>query len=122
MLRLRIFAFSLSLLSVVVALWARGTEPDGGTLIALLAAGACLAIVAPFDAPEPPQRRRVLIACIAYLVAVAVAMALANEASASTSMMLALLFLGLFGVGLTLWAFAIRNRRRVSNYHHYYDN
>lgn len=121
MLRLRIFAFSLALLSVVVALWARGGELDEGAIVALFVAGACLMIVSPFDAADPPQRKRVLAACLIYLAALAVAMMLAYEADVSGFMLFALLSLTLLGGGLAAWAFATRNRRRVSSYHHYYD-
>ena len=122
MVRLRIFASILSMLSLAVSLWAWRRAFDQEVLAALLIAAACLAIVSPFDAPNPPQRRRVLIASLAYVVALSAAIALAHASAASGALLSTLVLLGLLGIGLAGWAFATRNRRRLTGFQGYYDN
>lgn len=121
MLRLRVFASVLAVLSLAVAVWVRIGEPRGGVFIALLVAAACLAIVTPFDAPDPRRRTRVVIGCLAYVMALGAAIFLARTA-ASGSLTIALFLLAELGLGLACWAIATRNRRRMSGVQRYYDN
>lgn len=122
MVRLRVFASMLAMLSLAVAVWAWTQEAAGEVLVALLTAAACLAAVTPFDAPDPPRRTRMLIACLAYVVAAAAAMALAYLDGAPGALMTALLLLAEFGLGLVGWASATRGRRRMSGSRRYFDN
>ena len=122
MVRLRIFASIVSMLSLAVSLWVSKGPVTGEVLVALLAAAACLAVVSPFDAPDPPQRRRVLIASLAYVAILSIAMMHARaDAAATGALMVALVLLTLLGIGLAGWAFATRNRRRFASYHGYYN-
>ncbi|WP_375427099.1 hypothetical protein [uncultured Sphingomonas sp.] len=122
MVRLRIFASILAILSLAVAVWAWVGEVAAGIPVALFVAAACLAIVTPFDAPNPARRTRVLIACFAHVAALAAAMALAYFSAAPGALMTALLLLTELGLGLTGWAIATRNRRRMSGSRRYFDN
>lgn len=112
MTRLRIFASILSVVTLLATAWLyRGGAAIGMVAAAVLAA-ACLAAVAPFDAPGPPQRRRVLLACLAYVGAAGIAVALG--AGAGDPRVGLLLPFPLLGLALSGWAFATRNRRRSS--------
>lgn len=123
MLRLRIFASILAFLSLAVAVWAWLGDVAREVPIALVVAAACLAIVTPFDAPDPPRRTRVLIACLAHIAALAAALMLARiGGGASGALMTALFLLAELGLGLAGWAFATRRRRRMSGSKRYYDN
>lgn len=122
MLRLRIFAALLAMLTLAVAIWVWQAQDVGEVAVALVVASACLAVVTPFDAPNPARRWRVLIACLAYVMAVGAAMALAYAADFPGSLMTALLLLAELGLGLTGWALATRKRRRISGSQRYYDN
>ena len=119
--RLRIFASILSVLSLAIALWALMQWAAGEVSIALLIAAACLAIVSPFDAPDPRRRTRVMFACLAHVAAIATALLLAR-AVGSGSLTGALAMLVALGVGLACWALATRNRRRMSGLQRYYHN
>ncbi len=121
LLRLRMFGSLLSVLSLAIAVWAWMTEAASPVFFALLIAAICLAIVAPFDAPDPRRRTRVLIACLAYLAALATAIVFSHTVASGT-LTSALFLLAELGVGLTCWALATRNRRRVSGLKRYYDN
>lgn len=122
MLRLRICASIVSMLSAATVILALvlGTGPV--VPIVLLTAAACLAIVSPFDAPNPRERTRVSIACLAYFTALAAAFALVLIAAISSTLTIAILTLLQFGVVLTCWAFATRNRRRIPRSRRYFDN
>lgn len=122
MLRLRIFASLLSVLSLATMALAFVLGAPIATAIALLAAAACLAIVAPFDAPDPRQRLRVLLACLAYVVGIGAALAFVRGAPDTGALKFALILLVLMGVGMMLWAFATRKRRRMPRSSRYYDN
>jgi hypothetical protein len=122
MLRLRICAFLLVILTLATAVWA-WLEHDALKLgIASLFAAACLAMVVPFDATELRRRWRVLLGCLVYVAAMAVATFLAYKDDISGLISGALVLLVLAGIGLTLWALATRKRRRTPSYRRYYDN
>ena len=121
MLRIRVCASFLSILSVAIAAWAWVGRAAGGVFIALLIAAACLAIILPFDAPDPPRRTRVVVGCFAYMSALTVAIIFAKNAD-SSALLKALFLLAQLGAGLTCWALATRNRRRASGLRRYYDN
>lgn len=123
MLRLRIFASILAILSLAVAVWAWVGDVARETPVALLVAAACLAIVTPFDAPDPRRRTRVLVASLAHVAALAAALALARlGGGASGALTTALFLLAELGLGLAGWALATRGRRRMSGSRRYYDN
>jgi 4-amino-4-deoxy-L-arabinose transferase-like glycosyltransferase len=122
MLRLRLFASLLSVLTLAAMALAVVSGVPIATAVALLAAAACLAAIAPFDAPEPRQRWRVVLACAIYVGAVAAALLFAYPAPDTGLLKFVLILLGLGGVGLTLWAFATRRRRRMPRSSRYYDN
>lgn len=97
---------------------------QGGSWISILAVvlgAACLAIVAPFDAPAPRERVRVVLACMAYSILIGVATVAAQRVEAPTLLMLALVFLLICGTSITCWALATRRRRRIPASHRYYD-
>lgn len=122
MLRLRMFGSLLSVLSLATAVWAWMTAASS-VFFALLVAAICLAIVSPFDAPDPRRRTWVLIACLAYVAALATAVVFSRTgAFPSGALTGALFLLADLGVGLTCWALATRNRRRMSGSRRYYDN
>lgn len=123
MLRLRIFASIMAVLSIAVAVWAWLGDVARESSIALLVAAACLAIVTPFDAPDPRRRTRMLIACLAHVAALAAALMLARiGGGASGALITALFLLTELGLGLAGWVFATRRRRRMSGSRRYYDN
>ncbi|MCU6455094.1 hypothetical protein LPN01_13500 [Sphingomonas sp. A2-49] len=122
MLRLRIFASLLSVLSLATMALAFVMGAPVATSIALLAAAAVLAMVAPFDAPDPRQRIRVLLACLAYVGGIGAALVFAHGVPDAGMLMFALILLVMMGVGMTLWAFATRKRRRMPRSSRYYDN
>lgn len=122
MLRLRIFASVVSILSLATMLLAILVAAPIGVAIALLVAAACLAIVAPFDARDSARRLRVLVAGLAYLVAVAVALLFTRGGSTEPTLLIALTVLLQLGVGIACWAFATRKRRRMPQSRRYFDN
>jgi hypothetical protein len=122
MVRLRMFASFLSMLSLVVGVLALLNNVGWKVLVAIVSAAACLAIVCPFDAPSPRERIRVVLACFAYVAALLAAFVLAYAAPAPNTVMVALASLGIFGVSLTCWALATRKRRRIARSRSYYDN
>lgn len=122
MLKIRILAAIVSILSLATLVLALVVEASAIVPLALLAAAACLAIVAPFDAPSPPRRNRILLACLAYLVALSAALIVARGETASGILMVALVILVQLGVGLTCWTIATRNRRRMPHSRRYFDN
>lgn len=119
--RLRVFASVLSILSLLVAALLRMNAVGTVVLAAVVVAAACLAIVAPFNAPDPPRRKRVFAACLAYVGAMAAAIVLAVLTGAAALPVLWLGALLAFGLGLSLWAFKTRNRRRSPVWGNYYD-
>ena len=122
MLRLRISASIVSLLSLATVILAMVVGAWPGVTIALLAAAACLAIVAPFDAPNPPERIRVMIACLTYLAALMAALMLLQVTVFSRALAIAIVALLQCGIVLACWAFATRNRRRLPHSRRYFDN
>lgn len=122
MLRLRICALLLVILTLVVAIWAWTMDDMMKIVIALLFASACLAVVSPFDAIEPRQRLRVLLVCMIYVAALAAAIFWAYTTAAPGLLTSALVLLAQAGIGLVLWAFATRKRRRIPSARRYYDN
>lgn len=122
MLRLRICAFLLSILTLATAVWAWFAYDALKLGIASLFAALCLVLVVPFDATEPRRRWRVLLGCLVYVAAMAAAIFLAYRDEVSGLVSAALVLLTLAGTGLTLWALATRKRRRTPSYRRYYDN
>lgn len=122
MLRLRITASLLSMLSLAMMTLAYLTGAPATTSIALLAAAISLFSIAPFDAPSPRQRIRVVVACVVHVVGVAAGLASIYATPDFPVMTLGLVGLLLAGVGITLWAFATRRRRRMPQYMRYYTN
>lgn len=122
MIRLRIAASLLSILTLVSAVWLQGRGAAIGVVIALGIAAACLAVVAPFDAPDPPRRRLVLGACLAYAGAAALGLALALGSGARGALAAWEALLLLAGLALSGWAFATRNRRRSRGWNRYFEN
>ncbi|PAX07323.1 hypothetical protein [Sphingomonas lenta] len=120
--QLRIFAALLSILSLLVAAWMHLGGAPVAVVAAIAVGAACLAVVAPFDAPDPPQRRRVLWACIAHVAAIAVAAVLAVAAEATLPRLGSLMLLLLLGGALSARAFATRNRRRIKGWGGYFTN
>lgn len=121
MVRLRMFASALSILTLLVTLLAWLQGGSWITVLALVLGAACLAAVAPFDAPSPRERWRVVIACGAYTLAVAAAAVVAQRAEAKVIVMLPTVLLVLAGVSLAFWAIATRKRRRIPASRRYYD-
>ena len=122
MLRIRIFAAVLSLLALLTVGLSVITEAGFAVVIALLAAAICLAIIAPFDAPAPRQRLRILLASIAYLLALLAALALTYTTPASNPLLIALVLQIQLGVALTCWVVVTRKRRRMPHARRYFDN
>ncbi len=121
MVRLRMFASALSILTLLVTLLAWLQGGSWITLVALVLAAACLAIVAPFDAPSPRERWRVVIACGAYSIAAAAAVVAAQRVESKITVMVPIVVLVLAGVSLAFWAIATRKRRRIPASRRYYD-
>jgi uncharacterized membrane protein (UPF0136 family) len=115
------FASALSLLTLLVTLLAWLQWSSWLTLLALVLGAACLAVVAPFDAPTPRERWRVVIACAAYTGAVGAAVIAAQRVEAPVTVMVPIVLLVLGGVSLVFWALATRKRRRIPASRRYYD-
>lgn len=122
MLRLRICALVLAVVTLFVAVWAWVDYATAEVSISLLFAAMCLAVVAPFDATEPRRRWRVSLACLVYVGAIAAAIIWAYNAAAPGLITGALVLLAQTGLGLTLWALAIRKRQKTPFARRYYDN
>ncbi|MBN8806750.1 MAG: hypothetical protein J0I47_00710 [Sphingomonas sp.] len=120
--RIRVVAAILALLTATMAglFWlvpGIGMETIAGCGVAAL----CLLIVVPFDASEPPARKRVLAACVAFVVAVGVALGFAIETSVDLGPLSALAGVEFVGLILAVWSFTVRNRRRRALWSDYYD-
>jgi hypothetical protein len=122
MLRLRIFAAIVSVVTLAAMVLSLVLGAPIGVAIALIVAAACLAAIAPFDAPALRERNRVLFACLAYLVPVAAALAFARGVPGMNIVMVAIIVLLQVGIGLVCWAFATRKRRRMPRSRRYFDN
>lgn len=120
--RLRIFASLLSILSLLVAARMWTVAAFKGPAAAVIVAAALLAIVSPFDAPDPGSRKRVLFACLAYVGAMAAATVRVSFVAPGPFLTLLLGVLAAFGVGLSGWAFATRRRRRSMGFKRYFEN
>lgn len=121
--RVRVSASLLAVSSVFAALWMWIAQDNAGVVVVLLIlAAAFLAVVAPFDAPDPARRTRVVIACVAYVAAVGVAIALAHATNGSGLLISVLSLLLEVGIAITCWGLATRNRRRAPKSQRYYDN
>ncbi len=121
--RVRLTAAMLALLTVLIAIlfW---FIPDIGveTDLCIVIAAACLFIVAPFEARDPPARKRVLAACVAFVVMIGVAAGFAFQMPAERATPLGTLTaLGLGGLILVVWSFGIRNRVSRPQWRDYYD-
>ncbi|QDZ08563.1 hypothetical protein FPZ24_14685 [Sphingomonas panacisoli] len=121
--RVRLTAALLALVTVLIAalFW---FLPDVSveTVICTAIAAGCLAIVAPFEARYPPERKRVLAACVVYVVMIGVALGFAFQGYADRAApMGALGALAAVGLILVLWSFGIRNRVSRPAWRDYYD-
>ncbi len=91
------------------------------TVAALVAGAACLAIVAPFEAMNPPARKRVVAATVGYCLASGAALALVLLSDAGNRPLLVMGALLACGLILAGWAFKTRNRRRRIGWTDYFD-
>lgn len=123
MARVRLTAAMLALLTVLIAIlfWFLPDVSLETVLCTGIAAGI-LAVVAPFEAREPPARKRVLAACVVYVALIGGAIAFAflgtAERIAPVGALGALAFAGLI---LVFWSFGIRNRVSRPQWRDYYD-
>lgn len=121
--RVRMTAALLALLTVLITIlfW---FIPDVGvdTIACTGIAAGFLAIVAPFEARDPPARKRVLAACMAFVVMIGVASWFALQMPAERAgPMGALAILAAGGLILVIWSFGIRNRQSRPHWRDYYD-
>lgn len=115
MLKMRMAAAALSMMTVMFDGLFFLTPGASLPMLGVIAiAAALLAIVAPFDAPLPPARKRVFAACLGYVATICVALGLALVTDAGSSTIAVLALLAGCGAALSLWAFRTRNRRRMS--------
>jgi O-antigen/teichoic acid export membrane protein len=113
----------LALLTVLIAIlfW---FIPDVSveTILCTAIAALCLFIVVPFEARNPPARKRVLAGCVAYVVMIGVALGFAFQGVAErVTPMGALAALAFGGLILVIWSFGIRNRVSRPQWRDYYD-
>lgn len=120
--RLRLVAAAVSLFTIIVA-WLFALDPTIGrpVVITLAVAALCLVGIVPFDAMDPPARKRVVAACCVFVLAVGGALASVVSAESGTAPVGSLLVLMVIGLSLVLWSFRIRNRRRRPGWTTYYD-
>lgn len=123
MARVRLTAAMLALLTVLIAIlfW---FLPDISleTILFTAVAAGCLAIVTPFEARNPPARKRVLAACVVYVVMIIVASGFAFMGIADRATPLGTLAaLAVGGLSLVFWSFGIRNRVSRPQWRDYYD-
>lgn len=121
--RVRLTAAMLALLTVLISIlfW---FMPDVGleTILCTVIAAGCLGVVAPFEARDPPARKRVLAACVAFVVLIGVASWFALQMQAERAApMGALAMLAAGGLILVVWSFGIRNRVSRPQWRDYYD-
>ncbi|MBS0479322.1 MAG: hypothetical protein JSR79_08485 [Proteobacteria bacterium] len=121
--RVRLTAAMLALLTVLIAIlfW---FLPDISleTVLCTAVAAGCLIVIAPFEARDPPARKRVLAGCVAFVAMIGLAAGFAFQGAAErTAPLGALAALGLGGVILVLWSFGIRNRVSRPQWRDYYD-
>ena len=119
--RIRTAGAMLAILSAIIAvLFAR--LDTGMVPLFLVVSAACIAIVAPFRAAEPRQRRRVVIAFLTYTLGLIAGVVWAFFNRASTDQLVILALHAFAGAVLTAWAFKTRNRwRRPSGLRAYYQ-
>ena len=121
MAKIRVSAALLSILSLLAAAFLLLRSTGLVTVALVVLAAACLAVVAPFDAPDPPKRKRVLAGCVGYVAGILVATALAARSPDEPYLAQALLFLAGCGAVLGGWAFRVRNWRRHGGLRPYYE-
>lgn len=109
------------LTAIIAALLFINPSVGTDTVLYCLLGAACLAVVAPFDAPEPPARKRVVAACTAHLLSIICAFAQTVGTSGDRAPIGALIGLASAGIVLVAWSFATRNRRRREHWHEYFD-
>jgi hypothetical protein len=120
--QIRVAAGILAILTIVVAGLFLLIPGIGMTIIGSSAvAAACLAVVAPFEALEPPARKRVMAGCFAFVVAIGIALGFAVLDGVDLGPVGMLAGLAAAGTALTIWSFAVRNRRRRTLWGDYYD-
>lgn len=113
----------LALLTVLITIlfW---FIPDVGmdTVACTGIAAVCLFAVVPFEARNPPARKRVLAGCVAFVVMIGVALGFAFQGVAERATPMGTLgALGLGGLILVIWSFGIRNRVSRPQWRDYYD-
>ncbi|MDP1027364.1 hypothetical protein Q5H91_09075 [Sphingomonas sp. KR1UV-12] len=112
----------LSIASLMMAAILLMLPAIGFTTIGLLVGGAaCLAIVAPFDAMQPPARKRVVAATLAYVLTTIAAAGVVAVTDGGHRPLFVLAALAACGLILFGWAFKTRNRRRRAGWTDYFD-
>ncbi|MFS0772143.1 hypothetical protein [Sphingomonas sp. 1P08PE] len=120
--RLRMCAAMLSIASLLMAAIFLMIPAIGFATVGLMVAGAaCLGAVAPFDAMQPPQRKRVVWAMLAYCLTIAAAGVAVALSNAGLKPLMVLAVMGACGAILLGWAFKTRNRRRRVGWTDYFD-
>lgn len=120
--RLRLVAAGVAILTALVD-WLLALNPavHGGVIALVALAAACLAAFTPFDSLEPPARKLAFVACLVFLVCVSLAFALTVQAKSAAVPLASIGAMVTVGVALSVWSFAIRNRRRRAGWRNYYD-
>lgn len=121
--QVRLTAALLALLTVMIAVmfW---FLPDISleTVACTAVAAGCLGVVVPFEAREPPARKRVLLGCVAFVVMIGVATGFALQMPAERAGPIGTLAtLAVVGLILVVWSFGIRNRVSRPQWRDYYD-
>ena len=112
--QVRLTAAMLAILTVLIAiLFCVIPDMDITAIVSTAVASVFLFAVVPFEAANPPARKRVLAA------GVAIGLALQTETGRAPLAALGVLALG--GLVLVAWSFGIRNRRSRSKWSSYYD-
>ena len=120
--RLRMAAAVLALLTALLDLLiAQDPGIHKSVIVAAALAAVCLGIVTPFNASKPPERKRVVFACAAFLVMIGVALACALLFGGEARPLGAMAVLTAAGIVLLIWAYKTRNRVRRSVWHNYFD-
>lgn len=122
MARIRAAAAFLSILTMAIGAWALVAGASWPVVLALAVSAALLALMCPFDAPDPGRRTIVALACLAHGSAVGAATVLTQLDGAAGSLVIAQVVLAEVGLALAGWALATRNRRRLPGSSRYFEN